>query len=59
MGRFHGVEICVPFGIHILSLLLGTYKLGKQSTGFYRDNGLVLLRNTSKQKRDQIRKGII
>ena len=30
--------------------------LDKQSTGLYWDNGLVLLRNISKQKTDRIRK---
>ena len=34
-------------------------KLAKQSIGLYRDHGLVLLRNTSKQKTDPIRKDII
>ena len=34
-------------------------KLNKQSSGFYRNDGLVLLRNTSKQKTDCIQKDII
>ena len=34
-------------------------QIDKQSTGLYRDDGLVLLRNTSKQKTDRIRKDII
>ena len=34
-------------------------KLNKQSSGFYRNDGLVLLRNTSKQKTDRIQKDII
>ena len=57
MGSFDGAEICELVGIHILSLL--SNKLDKQSTGLYRDDGLVLLRNTSKQKTDRIRKDII
>ena len=57
MGSFDGAEICELVGIHILSLL--SNKLDKQSTGLYKDDGLVLLRNTSKQKTDQIRKDII
>ena len=43
--------------IRILSLL--SNKLDKRSTGLYKDEGLVLLRNTSKQKIDRIRKDII
>ena len=57
MGSFDGAEICELVGIHILSLL--SNKLDKQSSGLYRDDGLVLLRNTSKQKTDRIRKDII
>ena len=57
MGSFHGAEICELVGIHILSLL--SNKRNKQSSGLYRDDGLVLLRNTSKQKTDRIRKDII
>ena len=52
MGSFDGAKICELVGIHILSLL--SNKLDKQSTGLYRDNGLVLLKNTSKQKIDRI-----
>ena len=50
-------KICELVGIHILSLL--SNKLDKQSSGLYRDDGLVFLRNTSKQKTDRIRKDII
>ena len=57
MGSFDGARICELVGIHILSLLSSI--LDKQSTGLYRDNGLVLLRNTSKQKTDRIRQDII
>ena len=57
MDSFDGAEICELVGIHILSLL--SKELDKQSTGLYRHDGLVLLRNTSKQKTDQIRKDII
>ena len=57
MGSFDGAKICELVGIHILSLL--SNKLDKQSTGLYRDDGLVLLRNTSKQKTDRIQKDII
>ena len=56
MSSFDGAEICELVGIHILSSL--SNKLDKQSTGLYRDDGLVLLRNTSKQKTDRIRKDI-
>ena len=57
MGSFDGTEICELVGIHILSSL--SNKLDEQSTGLYRDDGLVILRNTSKQKTDRIRKDII
>ena len=55
--QFDGAEICELVGIHILSLLLN--KVDKQCTGLYRDDGLVILRNTSKQETDRIRKDII
>ena len=57
MTSFDVAEICKLLGIHILSSL--SNKLDQQSTGLYRDNGLVFLRNTSKEKTDQIRKDII
>ena len=57
MGSIDGVEIFKFVGIHILSLL--SNKLDKQSTGLYRDDGKVLLRNTSKQNTDRIREDII
>ena len=55
-GSFDSAEIQELVDIHILSLL--SNKL-KKITGLYRDDGLVLLRNTSKQKTDRIRKDII
>ena len=57
MTSFDGAEICELVGIHILSLL--SNKLDEQSTGLCRDDGLALLKNTSKQKADRIRKYII
>ena len=57
MGSFDDAEICELVGIHTLSLL--SNKLGKQSTSLYRGDGLVLLRNTSKQKAERIRKDMI
>ena len=48
MGSFDDAEIYELVCIHILSLL--SNKLGKQSTGLYSDDGLVLLRNPFKQK---------
>ena len=56
-GSFDGAEICELGGIYILSLL--SNKLDKKTTGLYRDDGLVLLRNTSKQKTDPIQRDII
>ena len=56
MGNIDGVEIQKLVGIHI-SLL--SNKLDQQSTDLYRDDGLVILKNTSKQKTDRIGKDII
>ena len=44
MSRFDGAEIFELVGVHILSLL--SNKLDKQSTDSYRNDGLVLLRNS-------------
>ena len=49
IGSFDGAKICELVGIHILSLL--SNKLDKQSTALYRDDGLLLLRNTSKNRK--------
>ena len=57
MASFDGAKTCELVGIHILYLL--SNKLDKQPSGLYRDHGLVLLRNISKQETDQIRKDII
>ena len=57
MGSFDAAEICKLVGIYILSLL--SNKLDKQSSGLYRDDVLALLRNTSKQKTDRIRKDVV
>ena len=57
MSSFDSAEICELVGINILSLL--SNKLDKQSTGLYRNHGLVFFRNISKQKTDRIRKDII
>ena len=57
IGSSDGAEICKLLGIHMLSSL--SNKLDKQSTGLYRDDGLALLRNISKQKTDRIWKDII
>ena len=49
MGSFDGAKICKHVGIHILSLL--SNKLDKKSTGLYRDDGLVLLRNENENEK--------
>ena len=49
IGRFDCANICELVGIHILSLL--SNKLDKQSAGLYRDDGLLLLRNASKNRK--------
>ena len=52
----------VPKSASLLASIYYLYyqiNLIKQSTGLYRDDGLELLRNTSKHKTDRIRKDII
>ena len=54
MGTFGGAEVCELVGLfllHHLSLLLG-----KEAVGFYRDDGLAIIRNSSGPEADKTRK---
>ena len=57
MGSYDGAELCELIGIYIQSLLEST--LEKNLMGLYRDNGLIILRNSNSQQTDKIRKKII
>ena len=57
MGSFDGAEICELVGIYILQEL--SLIIDKSDSGLYRDDGLMVLRNTNKQDSDRIRKKII
>lgn len=45
MGSFDGVEVCEFIGFFFLNNF--SEKYGKNNVGFYRDDGLVFLRNVS------------
>ena len=57
MGRYYGAEICELVGSHLLSLLANT--IDKKDCGLYREDGLIILRNTSGQKMERIRQSVI
>ena len=56
MGSFDGAEVCELVGLFILNILSDKY--GKNNVGLYRDDGLVLLRNTSGPQSERTRKDI-
>ena len=57
MGSYDGAELCEMIGIYIQSLLEST--LEKDLMGLYRDNRLIIIRNTNSQQADKIQKKII
>ena len=57
MGSYDGAETCELVGTHILSLLVKV--INHNHSGLYRDDGLILLRNTTGPKMDRIRKDVI
>ena len=57
MGSYDGAETCKLVGTHILSLLAKV--IDHNHSGLYRDDGLILSRNTSGPKMDRIRKDVI
>ena len=57
MGSYDVAETCELVGTHILSLLAKV--IDHNHSGLYRDDGLILLRNTTGPKMDRIRKYLI
>ena len=57
MGSDHSAETCKLVRTHILSLLAKV--VDHNHSGLYRDDGLILLRNTTGPKMDRIRKDVI
>ena len=57
MGSNDGAKFCELTGIYILSQLSSL--LAREDIGLYRDDGLILLRNTNRQLTDRIRKNVI
>ena len=57
MGCYDGAEICELVGIYIQNKFCKL--MNKKDFGFYRDDGLGILRNTSGLEADQTRKSII
>ena len=57
MESYDGAEICKLVGIYLLSLLPNI--IDKNSSGLYRDEGLILLRNVNGKKMDRVRKNVI
>ena len=57
MGSYDGTEICELVGIYIQSKLAKL--IDKKNLGLYRDDRLILLKNTKGREVDQIRKKVI
>ena len=51
------MEVCELVGIYLLSLVANI--INKNSSGLYRDDGLIFLRNVKRQKMDRVRKSVI
>ena len=56
MGSYDGAEICELVGIYILSKL--SKVANQKDCGLYRDDGLILLRNSNGKRADKLRKDI-
>jgi hypothetical protein len=56
MGSYDGAEVCELVGLFILNSL--TEKYWKDYIGLYRDDGLILLKGTSKRLADKARKDL-
>ena len=54
MGSYDGAEVCELVGLFILNSL--SKKFGNDNVGLYRDDGLVLLKGSSKRIADKARK---
>ena len=57
MGSYDGAEICELVGIFLLFLL--AHIIDINSSGLYRDDGLILLLYVNRQNMDRIRKNVI
>ena len=57
MGSYNGADVCELVGIYLLSLLANI--IDKNSSGLYRDDGLIFLCNVNGQKTDRVRKNVI
>ena len=57
MGSYDGAEICELIGSYILYQI--NEKINDINMGLYRDDGLILLRNTNKQQSDRRRKELV
>ena len=56
MGSYNGAEVCELVGLYILNRL--SEKYDKESTGFYRDDGLAVFSNISGPQADRMKKDI-
>ena len=54
MGAYDGPEVCELIGIFMVSLL--SKHINKNHIGLYRDDGLVILRNTSGPETEKLKK---
>ena len=57
MESYDGAETCELVGTYLLSLW--PKFIDRNNCGLYRDDGLILLKNTNGQKMDKIRKLVI
>jgi hypothetical protein len=56
MGSFDGAEVCELVGLFILNNLCDKY--GKDNIGLYRDDGLVIFKNTTGTQAERIKKDL-
>ena len=56
MGAYDGAEVCELVGTYMLNVL--SKKYNKNDFGLHRDEGLVVLKNKSGSKSEQVKKNI-
>ena len=56
MGSYHGAEICELVGLYILHNLTEDKIINKSNRGFYRDDGLLMVKKRSPRIIEQLRK---
>ena len=54
MSSYNGAEVCELVGLFLLSKL--SIRFGKDNVGLYRDDGLIILKDTGGRQADQARK---